>query len=36
MTRSRLATNVFDTLMVKDPDGNSIVFAVPKDATLAH
>ena len=25
-----------DTLMVKDPDGNSIAFAVPKDATLAH
>jgi hypothetical protein len=25
-----------DTLMVKDPDGNSIAFAAPKDASLAR
>jgi hypothetical protein len=25
-----------DTIMIKDPDGNSIAFAVPKDATLAR
>jgi predicted enzyme related to lactoylglutathione lyase len=25
-----------DTIMIKDPDGNSIAFAMPKDATLAH
>jgi hypothetical protein len=25
-----------DTIMVKDPDGNSIAFARPKDSTLAH
>ena len=25
-----------DTIMIKDPDGNSIAFAMPKDATLAR
>lgn len=25
-----------DTIMVKDPDGNSVAFAMPKDQTLAH
>jgi hypothetical protein len=25
-----------DTVMIKDPDGNSIAFAMPKDRTLAH
>jgi catechol 2,3-dioxygenase-like lactoylglutathione lyase family enzyme len=25
-----------DTIMIKDPDGNSIAFSMPKDATLAH
>jgi catechol 2,3-dioxygenase-like lactoylglutathione lyase family enzyme len=25
-----------DTLMIKDPDGNSIAFAAPKDETLAR
>src|SRR5918994_1749424 len=25
-----------DTLMVEDPDGNSIAFAMPKDQTLVH
>src|SRR5262245_59431358 len=25
-----------DTIMVNDPDGNSIAFARPKDPTLAH
>lgn len=25
-----------DTIMIKDPDGNSIAFAMPKDPTLAH
>jgi len=25
-----------DTVMIQDPDGNSIAFAVPKDQTLAH
>jgi len=25
-----------DTLMIKDPDGNSIAFSRPKDPTLAH
>jgi catechol-2,3-dioxygenase len=25
-----------DTIMIKDPDGNSIAFAMPKDSTLAH
>ena len=25
-----------DTVMIKDPDGNSIAFAMPKDQTLAH
>ena len=25
-----------DTLMIKDPDGNSIAFAMPKDQTLVH
>ena len=25
-----------DTLMIKDPDGNSIAFAKPKDQMLAH
>jgi len=25
-----------DTIMIKDPDGNSIAFAAPKDPTLAH
>jgi hypothetical protein len=25
-----------DTIMVQDPDGNSIAFAMPKDSTLAH
>ena len=25
-----------DTIMIKDPDGNSIAFAMPKDGTFAH
>ena len=25
-----------DTIMIKDPDGNSIAFASPKDPALAH
>jgi predicted enzyme related to lactoylglutathione lyase len=25
-----------DTVMIKDPDGNSIAFSHPKDPTLAH
>jgi predicted lactoylglutathione lyase len=25
-----------DTVMIKDPDGNSVAFAMPKDQTLAH
>jgi predicted enzyme related to lactoylglutathione lyase len=25
-----------DTIMIKDPDGNSIAFAQPKDGALAH
>jgi catechol 2,3-dioxygenase-like lactoylglutathione lyase family enzyme len=25
-----------DTVMIKDPDGNSIAFAAPKDSLLAH
>src|SRR5947209_19638616 len=25
-----------DTIMVTDPDGNSIAFSMPKDRTLAH
>jgi hypothetical protein len=25
-----------DTIMIKDPDGNSVAFARPKDPTLAH
>jgi hypothetical protein len=25
-----------DTIMIKDPDGNSIAFAVPKDSALLH
>jgi hypothetical protein len=25
-----------DTVMIKDPDGNSIAFAAPKDPQLAH
>jgi|SRR5687768_7476048 predicted lactoylglutathione lyase len=25
-----------DTVMVKDPDGNSIAFAMPKDQSLVH
>ncbi len=25
-----------DTIMIKDPDGNSIAFARPKDSSLAH
>jgi hypothetical protein len=25
-----------DTIMIKDPDGNSIAFAMPKDEALAH
>jgi hypothetical protein len=25
-----------DTIMVKDPDGNSIAFSMPKDANLVH
>jgi len=25
-----------DTIMIRDPDGNSIVFSMPKGATLAH
>ena len=25
-----------DTIMIKDPDGNSIAFAMPKDASLTH
>jgi hypothetical protein len=25
-----------DTIMIKDPDGNSIAFAMPKDTSLAH
>ena len=28
--------DLVDTIMIKDPDGNSIVFAMPKDAMLAH
>jgi catechol 2,3-dioxygenase-like lactoylglutathione lyase family enzyme len=31
-TRSELV----DTIMIKDPDGNSIAFAMPRHATLAH
>jgi catechol 2,3-dioxygenase-like lactoylglutathione lyase family enzyme len=27
-------SDVVDTVMIKDPDGNSIAFATPKDATL--
>ena len=40
---SGLATNVeparddrVDTVMIKDPDGNSIAFAAPKDPALSH
>jgi hypothetical protein len=40
---SGLATNVepvrndqVDTVMIKDPDGNSIAFAAPKDPMLAR
>ena len=40
---SGLATNAeaarddrVDTVMIKDPDGNSIAFAAPKDPKLAH
>jgi hypothetical protein len=29
-------TDRVDTLMIKDPDGNSIAFAAPKDPALAH
>ena len=29
-------TERVDTIMIKDPDGNSIAFAMPKDLTLAH
>jgi predicted enzyme related to lactoylglutathione lyase len=29
-------TDRVDTIMVKDPDGNSIAFSMPKDRTLAH
>jgi predicted enzyme related to lactoylglutathione lyase len=25
-----------DTIMIRDPDGNSIAFSLPKDRTLAH
>jgi hypothetical protein len=25
-----------DTVMIQDPDGNSIAFAMPKDRSLAH
>jgi len=25
-----------DTVMIKDPDGNSIAFAMPKDSSLAR
>jgi hypothetical protein len=25
-----------DTIMIRDPDGNSIAFAMPKDRSLAH
>jgi hypothetical protein len=25
-----------ETVMIKDPDGNSIAFSMPKDSTLAH
>jgi catechol 2,3-dioxygenase-like lactoylglutathione lyase family enzyme len=25
-----------DTVMIKDPDGNSVAFALPKDPALAH
>ena len=28
--------DLVDTIMIKDPDGNSIAFAMPKDAMLAH
>ena len=28
--------DLVDTIMIKDPDGNSIAFAMPKDGTLAH
>jgi hypothetical protein len=28
--------DLVDTIMIKDPDGNSIAFAMPKDARLAH
>jgi hypothetical protein len=40
---SGLATHVeparndrVDTIMIKDPDGNSIAFSMPKDPSLAH
>jgi hypothetical protein len=40
---SRLASHVkparndrVDTIMIKDPDGNSIAFSMPKDSSLAH
>jgi hypothetical protein len=29
-------TDRVDTLMIKDPDGNSIAFSMPKDPSLAH
>jgi hypothetical protein len=29
-------TDQVDTLMIKDPDGNSIAFAAPKDPALAR
>jgi predicted lactoylglutathione lyase len=29
-------TERVDTIMIKDPDGNSIAFSVPKDPTLAR
>ncbi|HEY1651206.1 MAG TPA: hypothetical protein VGG09_04910 [Acidimicrobiales bacterium] len=25
-----------DTIMIKDPDGNSLAFSMPKDRSLAH
>ncbi len=29
-------TDRVDTIMIKDPDGNSIAFSAPKDPSLAH
>jgi hypothetical protein len=30
------ATRWYEALMIKDPDGNSLAFAMPKDAALAR